>query len=129
MADIHPFLYLCPLLATIRLVGTGSSGYVWYLFSTSSRFTQCCFRASAGLVGGLVLTCLWMVILRLFAGLMVWLSVIASNLLFIACTIFCFSKAGLMASHGGEVGKVCVSIIIMENLLGFEDIKGLRRQD
>ncbi|KAK9804898.1 hypothetical protein WJX72_010746 [[Myrmecia] bisecta] len=59
----------------------------------------------AGLVGGLVLSCVWMLILRMFAGLLVWLTVFASNLLFIACCIFCYSKAGLMASHGGEVGK------------------------
>ena len=47
-----------------------------------------------GLGGGLVLSLIWMLVLRLFCGVMVWVTIWMANLCFIACTIFSYAKAG-----------------------------------
>lgn len=64
----------------------------------------CCL---AGLGGGLVLSLIWMLMLRLFCGLMVWVTVWVANLCFIACTIFCYAKAGDVSATSklGEVSS------------------------
>lgn len=48
--------------------------------------------ACAGLVGGLLLSLIWMILLRFSAGLMAWLLIIAVNLTFAACTLLAFTK-------------------------------------
>lgn len=48
--------------------------------------------ACAGLVGGLILSLIWMILLRFSAGLMAWLLIIAVNLTFAACTLLAFTK-------------------------------------
>jgi len=60
---------------------------------------------SAGLGGGLVLSLIWMLVLRLFCGVMVWLTILLANLFFIACTIFSYAKAGDI-SASGKLGEV-----------------------
>lgn len=60
---------------------------------------------AAGLGGGLVLSCIWMLVLRLFCGLMVWVTVWMANLCFIACTIFCYAKAGDISATS-KLGEV-----------------------
>lgn len=47
-----------------------------------------------GLGAGLVLSLIWMLVLRLFCGVMVWVTIWMANLCFIACTIFSYAKAG-----------------------------------
>ena len=47
----------------------------------------------AGLVGGLVLSLVWMLVLRYSAGLLAWLVVLAVNILFVAGTLLAFTKA------------------------------------
>lgn len=49
--------------------------------------------AAAGLGGGLVLSILWLLFLRYFAGVVAWLTVLAANLLFVGCTILSYQKA------------------------------------
>lgn len=63
-----------------------------------------------GLGGGLVLSLIWMVVVRLFCGLMVWVSVWLANLCFIACTIFSYAKAGDVSATSklGEVTDPCI---------------------
>lgn len=51
-------------------------------------------HAGAGLGVGLVLSIFWLVLLRYFAGLMAWLTVLAVNLLFAGCTLLCYQKVG-----------------------------------
>ena len=60
-----------------------------------------------GLGGGLVLSLVWMVVVRLFCGVMVWVSVWLANLCFIACTIFSYAKAGDVSANSklGEVSN------------------------
>ena len=65
--------------------------------------------ASAGLGGGLVLSLIWMVILRLFCGVMVWLTILLANLCFIACTIFSYAKAGDI-SASSKLGAVSLPL-------------------
>ena len=65
--------------------------------------------AFAGLGGGLVLSCIWMLVLRLFCGLMVWVTVWLANLCFIACTIFCYAKAGDISATS-KLGQVSTSM-------------------
>ena len=52
-----------------------------------------------------MLSCVWLIALRLAAGFVVWLSVIAANTLLLTCAAFCYSKSGLWGS-GGSVGAV-----------------------
>lgn len=68
----------------------------------------------AGLGGGLVLSLIWMLVLRLFCGVMVWLTILLANLGFIACTIFSYAKAGDISASSklGEVG-----IVLTHNIL------------
>ncbi|KAL0045810.1 hypothetical protein WJX82_005374 [Trebouxia sp. C0006] len=49
---------------------------------------------ASGLGAGLVLSLIWMLVLRLFCGVMVWVTIWMANLCFIACTIFSYAKAG-----------------------------------
>ena len=46
----------------------------------------------AGLVGGLLLSLVWMLVLRYSAGLLAWLVVLIVNVLFVACTLLAFTK-------------------------------------
>lgn len=46
----------------------------------------------AGLVGGLLLSLVWMLLLRYSAGLLAWLVVLIVNVLFVACTLLAFTK-------------------------------------
>lgn len=70
------------------------------------------FRVSickhAGLGGGLVLSLIWMFVLRLFCGVMVWLTILLANLCFIACTVFSYAKAGDI-SASSKLGAVRTS--------------------
>ena len=49
-------------------------------------------RSGAGLVGGLVLSLVWMLVLRYSAGLLAWLVVLIVNILFVAVTLLAFTK-------------------------------------
>ena len=40
----------------------------------------------------MVLSLIWMLVLRYAAGLMTWVAVWAANLLFVLCTLLCFMK-------------------------------------
>lgn len=53
----------------------------------------------AGLIGGLVLSVLWLVILRYMAGFMAWFTIIMINLLLIGFTLYCFSMAGMLGNN------------------------------
>ena len=50
----------------------------------------------AGGVGGLVLSFLFLLVIRLCAGFLVWLVILLVNAAFIAITLYCFAKAGLL---------------------------------
>ena len=52
----------------------------------------------AGLLGGLVLSVFWLIILRYMAGFFAWFTIIVVNLLLIVFTIDCFSMAGMLGS-------------------------------
>uniref|UniRef100_A0A7S0RW54 Choline transporter-like protein n=1 Tax=Chlamydomonas leiostraca TaxID=1034604 RepID=A0A7S0RW54_9CHLO len=52
----------------------------------------------AGLVAGVVLSLIWMLILRYFAGVMAWLTIILVNVALIGFTLYCFVMAGLLGS-------------------------------
>ena len=43
-------------------------------------------------MGGLILSLIWMIVLRYSAGLLAWLVVLFVNLLFVACTLLAFTK-------------------------------------
>lgn len=58
-----------------------------------------------GLGGGLVFSLVWMLVLRLCAGFIVWFTVLAANFLLLAVALYCYSKAGLITASGA-VGKV-----------------------
>ncbi len=47
---------------------------------------------AAGLVGGLLLSLMWMLVLRYSAGLLAWLVVFVVTVLFVACTLLAFTK-------------------------------------
>lgn len=64
----------------------------------------------AGLGGGLVFSMVWMLVLRLCAGFIVWFTVLASNFLLLAVALYCYSKAGLITASGA-VGKVTSSFV------------------
>lgn len=46
----------------------------------------------SGLVGGLILSLIWMIILRFSSGLLAWFVILAVNLAFAACTLLAFTK-------------------------------------
>ena len=46
----------------------------------------------AGLVGGLLMSLMWMLVLRYSAGLLAWLVVLVVTVLFVACTLLAFTK-------------------------------------
>jgi solute carrier family 44 (choline transporter-like protein), member 2/4/5 len=48
--------------------------------------------ALAGLVGGVILSLIWMFVLRYAAGVMAWTAVIAVNVLLAGCTLLAFAK-------------------------------------
>ncbi len=50
----------------------------------------------AGLVGGLILSLIWMILLRFSAGLMAWFVILAVNAAFAACTILAFTKVHVL---------------------------------
>lgn len=47
----------------------------------------------------------WMIVLRYFAGVMAWTTVIAVNIFFIGFTFLAFERSGLLGK-AGEIGKV-----------------------
>ena len=47
---------------------------------------------TAGLAAGMVLSLIWMVLLRFCAGIMAWAVVLTVNILCAACTILAFLK-------------------------------------
>eukprot|EP00238_Polyblepharides_amylifera_P011393 CAMPEP_0196575494 /NCGR_PEP_ID=MMETSP1081-20130531/4961_1 /TAXON_ID=36882 /ORGANISM="Pyramimonas amylifera, Strain CCMP720" /LENGTH=668 /DNA_ID=CAMNT_0041893815 /DNA_START=86 /DNA_END=2092 /DNA_ORIENTATION=- len=51
-----------------------------------------------GVMGGMLLSLVWMVVLRYFAGCMAWTTVLLVNLLFIVITCLCAVKAGFIGS-------------------------------
>lgn len=59
----------------------------------------------AGLGGGFVLSCVWLLALRLAAGIMVWLSIIGANVLLLVCAGFCYTNSGLLG-NAGSIGAV-----------------------
>lgn len=72
----------------------------------------------AGLGGGFVLSCVWLLALRLAAGLMVWLSILGANLLLLACAGFCYAKSGLLGSAGsvGAVRRTAKLVLVLFHL-------------
>lgn len=48
------------------------------------------------------MTCtqIWMLILRLFAGVMVWLTIITVDLALLGCTLYAYNMAGLLSQAG-----------------------------
>jgi hypothetical protein len=42
----------------------------------------------------------WMLILRYFAGIMVWLTIIAVNLGLTGCTLYAYNMAGMLSATG-----------------------------
>ena len=52
-----------------------------------------------------MLSLIWMLVLRLFCGVMVWLTIWLANLFFIACTIFSYAKAGDISATS-KLGEV-----------------------
>lgn len=53
----------------------------------------------AGCVGGIVLSLVWMVVLRYGAGVMAWLTIVAVNAAMISCTMLSYEKAGALHQH------------------------------
>jgi hypothetical protein len=60
--------------------------------------------AVCGFLGGMVLSLGYMVVLRYFAGYMAWLTLLFVNLVFVAFTLLCATRAGLIGDNA--VGKV-----------------------
>jgi hypothetical protein len=59
-----------------------------------------------GVLGAIVGSMIWMVVLRYLAGCVAWTAIVLVNLLAIAGTILCFQKAGRLG--WGAVGEVSV---------------------
>lgn len=53
-----------------------------------------------GLVGGIVISMLWMIVLRYFAGAMVWFTIFAVNALFLGITLWCWAQSGKLGGTG-----------------------------
>lgn len=47
-----------------------------------------------------------MIVLRYFAGVMAWTTVIVVNILFVGFTFLAYERSGLLGK-AGEIGKVC----------------------
>ncbi len=47
-------------------------------------------------MGGIVLSLVWMVVLRFGAGIMAWLTIVAVNAAMISCTMLSYEKAGAL---------------------------------
>ncbi|GAX82666.1 hypothetical protein CEUSTIGMA_g10092.t1 [Chlamydomonas eustigma] len=54
---------------------------------------------AAGLGCSLVLCLVWLVVLRYFAGVMCWLTILLVNVLLCGITLYCFSLAGLLGNN------------------------------
>mmetsp|Transcript_25196 Transcript_25196/g.47612 ORF Transcript_25196/g.47612 Transcript_25196/m.47612 type:complete len:723 (+) Transcript_25196:109-2277(+) len=52
-----------------------------------------------GVLGAVVLSMVWLTVLRYFSGFMAWFTLLAVNLLFIAVTLLCASRAGLIGDN------------------------------
>ncbi len=57
-----------------------------------------------GVLGAIVGSIIWMVVLRYLAGCVAWTAIVLVNLVAIAGTILCFQKAGRLG--WGAVGEV-----------------------
>jgi len=68
-----------------------------------------------GVVGACILSILWMIVLRYFAGCMAWTTIILINIVFIAGTVLCFQKAGLLG-QAGAVGEWVTQTIAEQGL-------------
>ena len=63
-----------------------------------------------GVVGGIVMSFLWMVVLRYLAGFMVWTTIFLVNALLVGITLYCFSLAGLLGNNAfAKVGALVAS--------------------
>jgi hypothetical protein len=60
----------------------------------------------AGLAGGLIISLIWMLILRYSAGLLAWLVIICANLSFVAVTLLAFTKALTASSQAARQCRV-----------------------
>jgi len=63
----------------------------------------------AGVLGGVVLSMIWMTVIRYAVGVMVWGTLLLTNLLFILIAVFCALKAGLIDTDnqiGDQLGEV-----------------------
>jgi choline transporter-like protein 2/4/5 len=60
----------------------------------------------AGLVGGVVISLVWLVILRYLAGFMAWLTILLVNVALCGVTLYCFALAGMLGNNA--FGKVCI---------------------
>lgn len=58
----------------------------------------------AGLLGGFVMSVIWLVILRYFAGFMAWATIILVNVILVGITIYCFSMAGMLGNSAFAQG-------------------------
>ncbi|GFH22482.1 uncharacterized protein HaLaN_19956 [Haematococcus lacustris] len=63
----------------------------------------------AGLVGGVVLSLLWLLILRFLAGLMAWLTILAVNVALAGLTLYSFALSG-------DLGKIALAQDAMNKL-------------
>lgn len=52
-----------------------------------------------GVVGGCLMSGLWMIVLRWFAGWFVWLTLVGVNVALLAVTLYSFSLAGLLGDN------------------------------
>lgn len=65
----------------------------------------------AGLGVGVVASAAWLLLLRLAAGAMAWLTVAAANVLFAGCTVLCYQKVCWgPGEHSRQLGSSCPSI-------------------
>jgi choline transporter-like protein 2/4/5 len=63
----------------------------------------------AGVLGGVVLSMVWMTVIRYAVGFMAWGTLLIINLLFILIAVFCALKAGLIDTDnqiGDQLGEV-----------------------
>jgi choline transporter-like protein 2/4/5 len=61
--------------------------------------------AICGFGGGLVFSIVWMVLLRYFAGVMAWVTVVSVNLILVLVAVYCGLKAGLI-----EVSSISAAV-------------------
>eukprot|EP00227_Mantoniella_beaufortii_P011672 CAMPEP_0197577324 /NCGR_PEP_ID=MMETSP1326-20131121/1998_1 /TAXON_ID=1155430 /ORGANISM="Genus nov. species nov., Strain RCC2288" /LENGTH=699 /DNA_ID=CAMNT_0043140379 /DNA_START=89 /DNA_END=2188 /DNA_ORIENTATION=+ len=63
----------------------------------------------AGFLGGLIFSIIWMFFLRYFSGCMAWVTVLMTNLILIALTVYCGMKAGLIGDDTVGVSYITAS--------------------